>query len=356
MLTRVALPLVAIAMLAFAGYQMTLAQQKAPPSALPIEPAKSPFTTQLAGAGIVEPESENISVGTNVPGIVDEVMVKVGMQIKAGDPIFRLDERALKAELQLREAKLASAEATEKKLAQQPRPEELPPLTAKVAEAEANLREQEKLYERYRKLMNANSISEDEFLRRESAFEVAKAQFSKAKADRDLTSAGAWAPDKSIANAAVLEARAMIAQTKTELERLTMKAPKPDVARSDALYNVLQVNVRPGEYVGSQPGQAIIVLGQVGKVHVRLDIDENDIARFSPTFPGVAKPRGNPKQEFALKFIRVEPYVIPKRSLTGGGQERVDTRVLQVIYEVDSQGRPLYIGQQMDVFLDTTQK
>jgi hypothetical protein len=43
--------------------------------------------------------------------------------------------------------------------------------------------------------------------------------------------------------------------------------------------------------------------------------------------------------------------VIPKKSLTGDSTERVDTRVLQVIYRVEDDALPLYVGQQMDVFI-----
>ena len=65
----------------------------------------------------------------------------------------------------------------------------------------------------------------------------------------------------------------------------------------------------------------------------------------------VAKLRGDPSQQFALRFVRVEPYVVPKKSLTGDNVERVDTRVLQVIYAIDTKGTPMYVGQQLDVFL-----
>jgi hypothetical protein len=44
--------------------------------------------------------------------------------------------------------------------------------------------------------------------------------------------------------------------------------------------------------------------------------------------------------------------VIPKKSLTGGNTERVDTRVLQVIYAIDAPSDRLYVGQQLDVSLD----
>ena len=53
-----------------------------------------------------------------------------------------------------------------------------------------------------------------------------------------------------------------------------------------------------------------------------------------------------------MKFVRVEPFVIPKHSLTGESTERVDTRVLQVIYAIDTGGRKLFAGQQLDVFID----
>jgi hypothetical protein len=53
-----------------------------------------------------------------------------------------------------------------------------------------------------------------------------------------------------------------------------------------------------------------------------------------------------------LSFVRVEPFVVPKRSLTGENTERVDTRVLQVIYAVESAETTLYVGQQVDVFIN----
>jgi hypothetical protein len=53
-----------------------------------------------------------------------------------------------------------------------------------------------------------------------------------------------------------------------------------------------------------------------------------------------------------MRYVRTEPYVIPKRSLTGDNTERVDVRVLQVIYALDVEDRPIYVGQQMDVFIN----
>ena len=122
-----------------------------------------------------------------------------------------------------------------------------------------------------------------------------------------------------------------------------------------AKFKVLQVNVRPGEFVGAPPGAALIVLGSTQRLHVRADIDENDIPRFRPGNRAMARARGVPDKKFALRYVRVEPYVVPKRSLTGQNTERVDTRVLQVIYAFEAQDAPFYVGQQVDVSIDAAE-
>jgi HlyD family secretion protein len=88
-------------------------------------------------------------------------------------------------------------------------------------------------------------------------------------------------------------------------------------------------------------------------LHVRVDVDEHDAWRVREGAPAVASPRGNGSLRIPLEFVRFEPYVIPKKSLTGDSTERVDTRVLEVIYRVQDQNAPLHVGQQMDVYIET---
>lgn len=355
MFTRYALPAVAAVAFTFAVLQMTKAQQKAPPVTPPVEPARAPYPNAVAGAGLVEPETENIAVGTNLPGIVKTVHVQVGQEVKPGEPLFELDDRQLLAEQTFRRAMLDSAKAQRQKLFDMPRTEELPPLRAKVAEARAGLDDKRALYARSLRAGKDGGVSEEELIGRQMAVEVAKAQVAKAEADLALSEAGAWQADKLVAAASVAQAEAQLAQTATELDRLKVTAPwvrSPDGSSAPVTFRVLQVNVRPGEYVAAAPGTAMVALGTVGRLHVRVDIDENDIPRFRTGIPGTASPRGNPRATFPLRFVRVEPFVIPKRSLTGGNTERVDTRVLQVIYAIDTPNPGLYVGQQMDVSLN----
>ncbi len=96
------------------------------------------------------------------------------------------------------------------------------------------------------------------------------------------------------------------------------------------------------------------MVGNVRPLHVRADIAEQDVPRFFPQAAARAVLRGHAKHSYTLKFVRVEPYVVPKKSLTGDATERVDTRVLQVIYAVLPERGGLWVGQQVDVFIEAT--
>jgi multidrug resistance efflux pump len=265
--------------------------------------------------------------------------------VKKGDPLFLVDNRQLLATLKYNDANLQAQRAQLDKLDAQPRPEEVPPSEAKVQVSEANLALQRDLAERARRLGPTGAIADEEYRQRFLATAVARQQLLQAQAEDALLKAGAWKRDKDIAKASVALAEAQVVQTKTDLDRLLVRAPRDGV--------ILQVNVREGEYVGTPPGQALMVLGAIDqKVHVRVDVDEHDIPRFVKGASATASPRGHPQISYPLTFERVEPYVVPKKSLTGDNTERVDTRVLQVIYALETKDRPVYVGQQMDVFID----
>jgi HlyD family secretion protein len=348
-MVRKALFLLAALMLLFAVYRVVIAHQEKEKVVPPVSPARTPFARAVAGAGIVEPRTENIAVGSYRSGIVDEVLVEVGEKVRQGQPLFRLEDRPLRAELAQAQANLDSALAQLARLYAEPRAEELPPLKARVREAQEHLEDLEGQYRRARAVYSRGGVSDEDLSTRLQAYRVAGAQLDRAKADLELKEQGAWAADIDVAVAAVEQAEAQVGQIETELERLTVPALMPKGVKE---MEVLQVNVRRGEYVGTPPGETLILLGNVEELHVRVDIDEHDIPRFQPGRPARATLRGDPGTQFALSFVRVEPYVIPKKSLTGDNTERVDTRVLQVIYRLHDPGIPVYVGQQLDVFIE----
>lgn len=346
MFTKFALPFFALVLIAISVNYLVQARERLPERPPPVQPAENPFPHTVAGAGMVEPQTENIAVGASVPGVVVEVLVEVGQKVKSGDPLFRLDDRELNAELAVQKAALADASAQMARLDAMPRAEELPQAEAAVKEAKADWENWEQQWARGEELMTKNAIADEDFVARKQSAIQARERYNSAVAALDLLKAGAWEYDKQVAQAAIDRAKAQVQQVQTDLDRLTTRALVAG--------EVLQVNVRPGEFVGAPPDQALIVLGKVQQLHVRVDIDEYDIPRFQSDAPARATLKGQPDQWFPLKFVRVEPYVIPKKSLTGDNTERVDVRVLQVIYAIDTQGKRLFVGQQLDVFIDAS--
>jgi multidrug resistance efflux pump len=181
----------------------------------------------------------------------------------------------------------------------------------------------------YALVQNATSsraVSVDEVQKRRNAELLAQAKVESAKA-------------------ALVVTEAELKATRVTLDRLTVRAPLP--------CEVMQVNIRPGEF--AQAGvlsTPLMVLGNLDLLYVRVDIDENDAWRFKPETRAVASMRGNRELRTDLSFVRVEPFVTAKKSLTGSSTERVDTRVLQVLYSFPRRVLPAYVGQQMDVFIE----
>jgi HlyD family secretion protein len=345
MIRKYLLPVLAVAGLAFALWMAKQSAKTVPPAKAVADPARSPFANKISGAGIVEASTRNISIGSHVPGIVVNVFVTVGQRVKSGDALFALDDRKQQADLAVKEAVLQEAKARLAKLRQSPRAEELPPALARVREAEAILEDMRQQLQVAAKIKDPRAISIEDLNKRRFAVDAAEARLIQARADLSLLQAGSWKPDIDVAVANVASVEAEVKAARVEIDRLTVRAPVEG--------EILQVNIRPGEYAPSGVTlESMILLGNLDKLHVRVDIDENDAWRYQPETPAVAYIRGNSQFKTDLKFEYVEAFVVPKRSLTGDSTERVDTRVMQVVYSFERGKLPVYPGQIMDVYID----
>ncbi|WP_019866742.1 efflux RND transporter periplasmic adaptor subunit [Methylovulum miyakonense] len=301
------LPILASTGFIFATYTVISGSQPMPVAAAVVEPASAPFKAFIAGSGIIEAQSQNITVGTPLSGIASSVTVKVGDKVKAGQPLFYLDDREAKSAMAVKRADLAKAQA-------------------EVNVALANVNESQALSRLAEAVSDKRAISAEELLKRRNTVLVTKAQLDSAKA-------------------AVRQAEAGIADIQTTLDRMVVRAPVDG--------EVLQVNLRPGEFAQAGGlGTDLLILGNLEQLHIRVDIDENDAWRFDKNTKAVAYLRGNRDFKFDLQIAYVEPFVVPKKSLTGDSTERVDTRVLQALYRFDRKQSSVYVGQQMDVFIE----
>jgi RND family efflux transporter MFP subunit len=288
------LPALALLGAAIAVYAVIDTNRPIPAPVQAVPPVAAPFASYVAGTGITETGRGNVAIGTAVFGVVSEIHVRVGDPVAIGDPLFKIDDRALRARLAVARAKVTEAAAA-------------------LAKPRHRLGFLDRLQRKDSGAISAQMMSD--------------------------------ARDDAIAANSVLGlAKAEAAQMEVDLARYLVRAPIPG--------RVLQINTRGGEYVeGGGQAKPLMLLGDDTRMYLRVDIDEDDAWRIRPDASARAYVRGNPQLQAALRFEYIEPVVTPKTSLTGQSAERSDVRVLQAIYSFQRGGLPLYLGQQMDVFI-----
>jgi HlyD family secretion protein len=339
------LPFIAAASLAMAIYFVSISLPVEVAAAPPFAPPEAPGETRLAAVGLIEPASEIIAIAPALSGLVTQVHVKPGDQVPAGAPLFSQDARDLEAELAVRVHELAQAQAALDQLHAAPRAETLPPLRAEVQAAEQALADAEVQLAMLKAVDDPRAVRREDLARRQIAVKAEAARLSAARSRLKLAEAGSWKAEISVAEAALALAGSRVAATEVSIDRLTVRAP---VAGT-----VLKLNVRAGEYAQAGPLETpLITFGDVSHLHVRADVDEYEAWRLQQGAEATASPRGVALRSLPLEFVRIEPYVVPKRQLTGAVVERVDTRVVQVIYRLPAAAADLHVGQQMDVFIE----
>jgi len=302
------LPFLAILGLSTAIVVAKVTHQEQPKPEPIAQPAQAPYTFYIGGGGVVEASSRNIEIGTAIAGIVKDVPVAIGDMVKAGDPLFIIDDRAQRATVREKETGLAKAKAS-------------------FEEAKAAWKNYACQYNLVKNVTDHRAVSQDDVEQRRNQELLYRTKIDTAKADVDV-------------------AEADLAAARTDLERLTVHAPVDG--------EVLQVNIRKGEYAATGVlDTPLMRFGATSTLNVRVDIDENDAWRFTPGTRAIAYIRGNRDLKTPLTFVRVEPYVVAKSQLTNSSTERVDTRVLQVLFSFPRTALPVYVGQQMDVFIET---
>jgi HlyD family secretion protein len=339
------IPVLAVVGMAGALFMVQRGQQNDVGAQPLAEPATAPYTSYVSGSGLIEAPTANISVATAVAGIVTSVEVKVGDRVKRGQPLFRLDERAKVAEIERQKAALALARLRVAKLERGTRPEELASQQAQVSQARVSLEDARQQLALRESIQDPRALSRDELLQQSASVRLKEEQLQYAQRQLKLLEAGTWQPDIDISKADIESAQLQIRQLEIDLERLVVRAPVEG--------EILQLNIHPGEF--ATPGGAgspLVLLGETRSLYIRAEVDENDAWRIARGARATAYPRGQRDLSIPLRFVRFEPYVGAKRNLTGGSTERVDTRVLPVIYEFASPAQRLYIGQQLDVMIE----
>lgn len=276
------------------------------PAAPPEAPPARPYDQMIAANGIVEAFEENVIITPPMAGRVTRVPVNIGQAVKKGDVLFEIDQREIDAQAVNAEAQIQQAKAA-------------------IQIAEAQRAAAGSVFERLNKVEDKRAIIEQEWQTSKDQLLVTEAQLASARAD--LSSAEA-----ALRSLEILRSRHIIT------------APRDG--------SVIQLNVREGEWASTDPKTPAILFGRTDRLQCRVDVDEQNAVRIRREQKAVAHIKGDRDHPIELKLEYIEPYVVPKTSLTGSSTERVDTRVLQVIFSfTPPKDYPVYIGQQIDAFI-----
>ncbi len=350
-LFRIGLPLLALLALGSAGwsiYRSNVAMAAATPAAAQ-EVAPRVAAPEVVGAlGRTEPPGGVRAIAPERAGIVSEVAVKVGDRVSAGDVLFRLSDRALKAALAEREAELGSARAQLAQTVSQADVlrAERDQADAAVSSAVVRVKELQRDLEVGQSLAASSSVTARDNEKRAAALEEGQADLKAAEAAAARADAALQQVDGSdgaellAARAAVAEAEARLATARSDLDALNTRAVE------DGL--VLSVDIRPGET--ADPSRTAVELAAAGGVVLRVFVDEADASKVDTTKPAQALARGAGGPPISISYLSTEPVVQPNKELSGRADEIIDTRVVELLYALPEGEATLY-GESFDVTL-----
>ena len=368
------LRLIALPILAAGGFALTsiaVARFNTAPKTgpEPVAPPSIPFPDRVAGVGIIEPSSETIQIGAQVGGVVTKVFVEEGARVEAGAPLVEIDPRDADARIATARATVetvraqasaaaARADAAKARIAElkvKPRAEDVAESLAVVEARRASVADARGRLDRLIRVTDRGTTANEQPTL-EAAVAIAVAQLAEAEAKLVRVKAGAYPEEMAVAEgdaraaaADAVAAQAQLGVAESQL-RETEVAREMLVVRAPIAGTVLKLDAHVGEYKATGPNStALLRLGDISTLHVRTDIDELDSWRFDRAGKAVATIRGGSRMQVSLRFVRVVPDVQPKKTLTGENAERIDTRVMQVIYAVENPPAFLQPGMLVDV-------
>ena len=328
---------------------VTVSARKVPHVAALANPPVSPYENAIAATGIVEASNRNYNLMPPISGQLTAIYVKEGDVVRRGDKLYTIDSRPQHSAVETAQANVAKAQAeiNTAKSSVEMQAANLNSANSAVETARAVYEDAKQIAERNEGLHKEGIISEQQYITSIKSRDADLARWQQAiaqqkQAEAQLVNARSQVGEQQAnlqSNVAARDQQASL------LDQLTVRAPADG--------NILQVNNRVGEYLSSTAGTAPVLFGDTDSLMVRVDVDEINASRVRPGSDAIATLKGDSTRSFPLKFVRIVPYMIPKENLTGQNSERVDVRVLQLEFSFKPPAFPVYVGQQVDVFIQS---
>jgi len=301
----------------------------------------------IAAPGRVEAVSEEVRVSSQLSGRLKSVNVEEGDRVRKGQVLAQIENGDYIARVAAAEAALAERRAELERTVNGARSQERRAAEASLQAAKAVLDNARREAQRRRNLAEREMISRDEAERYERVYQVAQAEYERAAQEFSLVDADARHEDRERASAAVAAAQAQLAEARAYLEKTYVRAPLDGV--------VLRKFRHSGESVSTQFDSPIVTLADDSALRVRLDVDEVDVARLAVGQPAFVTAEAYGNQRFTGHIIRVGRILGKKNVRTDEPSERVDTKILETLVELDA-GQKLPLGLRVDAYVQTGER
>ncbi len=285
-------------------------------------------------------EVSDAQLGFKAAGRLVERLVSEGDRVTAGQLVARLDDAEQRAQLALRQAELAAAEAVVAELEAGSRPQEIAAAAATLRSAEAE-RDRVRLdHARQKELRAKEVISDRDFESIDAQLKVAEARAAEAAERLKLVQEGPRAETIRQARARLEQARAAVALATTLLDNTRVVSPLTGT--------VLAHHIEPGEFVS--PGTPVVTVAETARMWVRAYVNQPDLGRVRHGQKVVVRTDSFPGRDFAgtVGFIASEAEFTPKTVQTP--KERVKL-VFRIKVDVENPKDELKPGMPADVIL-----
>jgi HlyD family secretion protein len=276
--------------------------------------------TVVASGRIMTPQ--RVSIGAVITGRVARIPVQEGQGVRSGDVLMELDDRDERAAVAQARASVAQAEAK----VRQTRELGLPASEQALVQAQANLTQVRRQYDRAADLKARGFVSQAALDDARRNLEVAESQLRAAQLQ--VKSNSPSGSDAALAQTALAQARASLAVAQAKLDDTVIRAPVDGTLIARA--------VEPGNVV--QPGKELMALAPAGETQVVVQIDEKNLAQLRVGQKALGSADAYPRERFAAELVYINPGIDALR-----GAVEVKLRVPDP---------PAYLRQDMTVSVD----
>ena len=312
-------------------------RQKGPP---PL-PAADPGS--IICTGIVEAVGGELHISAQIEGEIEELRVGEGDRVRRGDVLAVIDARRYEKALTVAAAELASAQARLEQVKAGAGKEEREASRLAVEVVAAELRYERSKLARQRKLLEQNSVSQDDVEQTESRVDQLETRLASSRQSHAALIRGPLPEEIAVAGRAVDLAQAELERAKHEYELRNVVAPSDGV--------VVELFRHAGDTVSPLYDSPILSLIDPARLRLRIEIDELDAPRIKLPIEGTFELRGLPDMQGQFVLKTLLPRYGPKRLFEPDRSARLDTRTLSGLAEIVQPPGPLYHGQRITATL-----